>query len=274
MGNLHGISCSRYLFSIPIVKNILLFLLLVAALFPGTLFAGSFVDEKTVIDTPPPESDWKFGVEIYSWAASLGGDLTVRGQSFDFGYGFGDVLQQLDMAGFVTTNLRYKRISLLADVLYIKLSPQANPAFPPFLTSNLGVQMVIANGIGLYRVWESDGNFLELGGGLRYVYNRTKATTVSLLIPATFSSSTLHSVNGVAALHGVYNFTPKFYTGFYGDIGAGDAELTWQALGSLNYRLTENLTASAGFRWLQFRSGNGNLDIAMFGPYAGLVIWF
>jgi len=35
--------------------------------------------------------------------------------------------------------------------------------------------------------------------------------------------------------------------------------------------VTENLDASIGFHWLPFRSDDGNLDIAMFGPYAEVV---
>lgn len=246
----------------------------IAVIFsPAATFAGSsFVDPKVIPIEAEPESEWKFGIEVYSWAASLGGELSVGGFEHDFGYGFGDILQELDMAGFATMNLRYKRFSFLGDFLYIKLSPTATPTFPPFLTSNLGVHLIVANGMGLYRVWEGEKGFLELGGGLRYVYNNTKATTSSLLLPARFSSSTLHSLNGVAAMHGIYRWTPDFYTGVYADVGAGDANLTWQALGSVNYSLTENVTASAGFRWLQFNADR--LKIAMFGPYAGLVIWF
>ncbi len=63
-------------------------------------------------------------------------------------------------------------------------------------------------------------------------------------------------------MHGAYHWTPKFYTDLYADIGAGDANLTWLALGSVNYSLTGNVAASLGFRWLQFDATN--LDIAKF----------
>ena len=247
--------------------------LLALPLLASTALGGTIVtDTKVVINDPEPISEWEFGVEIYSWAASLGGDFTVGGVNHDFGYGFGQILKELDFAGFVTANLRYRRFSFLGDLLYIKLSPTANPTFPPFLTSDLGVHLVVANGIGLYRVWDGEKGFLEVGGGIRYVYNHTKAVTSGLLLAPRYSSSTINSFNGVAAMHGVYHWTPKFYTGLYADIGAGDANLTWQALGSVNYSLTENVAATLGFRWLQFE--RPDLNIAMFGPYAGLVIWF
>ncbi len=229
--------------------------------------------EQQIVDDPPSaESEWEIAVEVYSWAASLSGEIAVRGFEYDFGYNFSEIFKQLDMAGFVTASVGYRRFRFMGDIMYLKLSPSANPTRAPFLTSNLGVHMVIANGIGLYRVWEGEHGFLDLGGGIRYVYNNTKATTVGLLIPAQFSSSTLHSVNGVAALHGLYHWTPRFYTGLYADIGSGDANLTWQALGSVNYKLTDAISASLGYRWLQF--DNDRLDIAMHGPYAGVVIRF
>jgi len=259
--------------SFPLFMKTRILSLILASFLCPTLWAGTIVtDSKVVYDTPEPESEWQVGIEIYSWAAGLGGDVSLGGFEYDFGYGFGDILQELDMAGFVTANVRYRRFSFLGDVMYLKLSPTANPTRAPFLTSNLGIHMVIANGIGLYRVWDGENGFLDIGGGIRYVYNQTKATTAGLLIPPRFSSSTIHSLNGVAALHTVYHWTPRFYTGLYGDVGAGDANITWQALGSVNYKLTDNFTASLGFRWLQFK--NDRLDIAMFGPYAGLVIWF
>lgn len=249
------------------------FTLVLTSFFAWNTLAGTaLVDSKVIYDTPAPVSDWEVRTEIYGWMANLGGDLTVRGESHDFGYGFGDIVQELDMAGFVSAKIRYKRFSLLTDVMYLKLSPTANPQFPPFLSSNLGIQMVIAHGVGLYRIWEGEHAFLDVGAGVRYVYNRTKSTTSGPLIPARFRASTLHSLNGIAAVNGSIAISPKFYIGFYADIGAGDAELTWQALGSLNYNLFENIDASLGFRWLQFRSGDGDLNVAMYGPYAGVVI--
>jgi len=232
----------------------------------------TLMTDKVVYDEPVPVSDWEVRTEIYGWMAGLAGDLSLRGEIHEFGYGFGEIVQELDMAGFVSAKIRYRRFSLLTDLMYLKLSPTANPEFPPFLTSEVGIQMVIAHGVGFYRVWQGEKAFLDVGGGVRYVYNRTKSTTSSPVIPARFTASTLHSLNGIAAVNGQVALTPKFYLGFYADIGAGDAELTWQALGTLNYTLFENVDASLGFRWLQFRSGSGDLDIAMYGPYAGVII--
>jgi opacity protein-like surface antigen len=57
-----------------------------------------------------------------------------------------------------------------------------------------------------------------------------------------------------------------------GDIGAGDSDLTWQALGILEYQLRENLSVGLGYRWVDtdYKNAGFTYDVQASGLVLGV----
>ena len=74
------------------------------------------------------------------------------------------------------------------------------------------------------------------------------------------------------------NLSDHFGLTAYGDVGGFGAgsELTWQALGSVDYRITTSTTVSAGWRYLTFdkKSAGFRLDLGFDGPFIAATFQF
>ena len=77
---------------------------------------------------------------------------------------------------------------------------------------------------------------------------------------------------------GVLRLSDQFAITAYGDIGGFGvgSQFTWQAFATLDYRITENISASAGFRWIHIDYDKGSSDISldMAGPIIGASLRF
>ncbi|MGB5571259.1 MAG: hypothetical protein WBM81_18360, partial [Sedimenticolaceae bacterium] len=61
---------------------------------------------------------------------------------------------------------------------------------------------------------------------------------------------------------------------YHADIGAGDSDLTWQALAGLNYRF-DKVDATFGYRYLKWELNDDTFDdLDISGPYAGVRFGF
>jgi hypothetical protein len=87
------------------------------------------------------------------------------------------------------------------------------------------------------------------------------------------SGSTL---DGVVGAKGLTRLSDNWHLSYYGDIGAGDSDLTYQLFGSINYSFSA-LTTTLGYRHLEwdFKDGNSPLDdLDVSGPYLGAIFIF
>lgn len=114
--------------------------------------------------------------------------------------------------------------------------------------------------------WRLDGVF-----GLRYINLKTDVTLdlgPGAVIPVTDKSDLWDAVIG---LRGRTNLSERWYITYYGDVGAGDSDLTWQALGGINYSFGR-LDVGIGYRHLEWQLEKGGLldKLAISGPYAGI----
>ena len=53
-------------------------------------------------------------------------------------------------------------------------------------------------------------------------------------------------------VRGTVALSDKFFATFYGDIGAGEPDLTWQALGGIGYRFNERVHATFVYRYMSY----------------------
>jgi len=132
--------------------------------------------------------------------------------------------------------------------------------------------------LGMYRTWENESSMFEMGGGVRLFNSDTELELKSSQqgISDVSSDSEVTIWDGVIAARLLYQFSPKWSLRFYGDVGAGDSDLTWQVWGNLGYQLSDSATLLAGYRHLAYDLGDGktDIDLTFSGPQLGVMFKF
>ena len=81
--------------------------------------------------------------------------------------------------------------------------------------------------------------------------------------------------DAIAGVKGQVNLTEKWYIPFYGDIGTGDSDLTWQAFAGIAYKF-KKVDVVLAYRYLYWDFDNNDVfdDLNLSGPYAGIKFVF
>ena len=76
--------------------------------------------------------------------------------------------------------------------------------------------------------------------------------------------------DGIVGLQGVRTINDKWYFNYYGDIGAGESDLTFQTKLGFGYQFNK-FTGTFGFRYQRWNfDDKGDLDnLYVIGPYVG-----
>ncbi|HUF62441.1 MAG TPA: hypothetical protein VMN36_10235 [Verrucomicrobiales bacterium] len=238
--------------------------------------------------TPTPEEKaWTFGLAIYGWGAGLEGDVTLDGFSADFDSSFSDIWDNLDVGIMATVSAHYDRWGFYADFIYLALSNDARlsrATEPGYDHAELELDTFMATLVATYRVIDEPGGYLELGGGGRVLYTDTELTLrdrrhfdeFPRLRPVSFGDSR-DNWDAVGALRAGVNFGGGWALNFYGDVGAGDSDLTWQVQATLAYWFTPSFSVAGGYRHLAYEwdgDGDDEIDLEFSGPVLGVVFRF
>jgi hypothetical protein len=223
---------------------------------------------------------WRYGAHLSLWGPTVRGN-TASGS--DIKLSFKDIVNSRKAAYMAMLSAENGKWSLKADLLYMDLLDTNRSTSDPLgipLKSKVDVELqaFTTTLLGGYRVYEREAFRLELLGGARLLWIQAD-TDVRIAGPnqiirssASDSSSVWDAVVGFRA---ETDLADKWYTTFYGDIGTGDSDYTWQALWSINYRF-KSLDASLGYRHLEFNLDKGAAldDLKIRGPFVGGRFWF
>jgi len=253
-------------------------------------------------EAPPVAAErpnWALQVTPYMWAAGLDGHISPfqRGPTVSVDKSFSDVLDDLNLGGFVNIWGRYDRFVLSGDVMYVDTtdSHAAGP-LPAFQIPGLGVPIppgasvkadvdtkeFMATLQGGYRVVDTPEFTLDALGGARFWYI-SNDITVTASHPAIGSRTASHResfgwVDPVVGLRAFIPVTEKVSIQAQADIGGFGAgsDLTWSVLATLNYNFSDHLSASAGYKVLDVDyDHNGHVfDTRLSGPVLGATYRF
>ena len=253
-------------------------------------------------EAPPVAAErpnWALQVTPYMWAAGLDGHISPfqRGPTVSVDKSFSDVLDDLNLGGFVNIWGRYDRFVLSGDVMYVDTtdSHAAGP-LPAFQIPGLGVPIppgasvkadvdtkeFMATLQGGYRVVDTPEFTLDALGGARFWYI-SNDITVTASHPAIGSRTASHResfgwVDPVVGLRAFIPVTEKVSIQAQADIGGFGAgsDLTWSVLATLNYNFSDHLSASAGYKVLDVDyDHNGHVfDTRLSGPVIGATYRF
>ena len=225
----------------------------------------------------PDGDSWQFDSAVYLWGAGIGG-TSAAGDDIDIS--FTDLIDNLDMAFMGSLQARKGKWGMLADVIYLDVSASdsstANLIRRP-VTAKLDVDLKswIVTAAGSYAIKETDSTRLDLLAGGRYLYLEAdldfKISAVGPFGPWQEKvSESGHVLDGIVGLRGRTSLSDKWYLNYHADIGAGDSDLTWQALVGINYRFSK-VDAAFGYRYLKWELNDDTFDdLDISGPYAGV----
>jgi len=264
-------------------RVVALSLTLVAGL-PGAAFAQSDAEA------------WKWRGTIYLWGAGIAGTVTVpTGETTSVSADFNDLLKSLDLGVMGLLEARKGRWGGLVDLIYMDLSnsnsgtrslgfsgPGGRITIPADVSLNVdaGVKGTVWTLAGTYTAVEKPNYQMALVGGARYLDLNNDLSwqangNIGPLPPSVRSGSATAKLRNWDAIIGVRGRADldgggKWYVPYHFDIGTGDSELTWQALGGIAYRFGWGDVALI-YRYLdyQFKSGVDVQDLSFGGPAIG-----
>lgn len=231
--------------------------------------------------TGPAEGRTIVQVTPYVWASGFGGTLRPGPGApvVTVDKSFGELLEDVDAAFFVSGLVKHDRLVVLADLTHSSSSreglvPTSNPAVP-VVPAEGSLRQTSATALVGYRAVEQDGASLDVLVGGRAWWIRPKASVPALNVAASAKAS---FVDPVFATRLNIKTSPRFSLLLYGDIGGFGAasEVTGQAVATANFKVARNIWLSGGYRYLyvDYKNGRVRTAAALAGPLLGATIAF
>ena len=213
------------------------------------------------------DDSWKFFGELYFWGASVDGKSATGS---DVALDFDDVISDVNFAFMGAAGVSKGKWSLGADLIYVNVDDSDDIA--PGVSANVELTNWVITPLVGYRIADTGKSRLDIVGGARYLYLEAELRIDALGARVDDSGSNWDAVVGA---RGSVDFANKWYLFGYLDIGTGESDLTWQALGGLNYRF-EKFDAVVGYRYLYWDFDDSPTfdDLNLSGPYAGVKVRF
>jgi hypothetical protein len=200
--------------------------------------------------TADPGHNWNFSVTPYLWFAGMHGTVGANGHEASVHADFGDIFSNLNIGLMAVAEARYKKFGAPLDFLWLKLSDDKALPFelgPSSVKAKID-QTMLAPKVS-YRL--VDGEMVKVDGnfGIRYFHlGTTLDFTGTGPQPSFYQSANWVDYIGGARI--VAMPSPRILITVLGDGGAGGANLDYQVLGALGYKLKPSITLQAGWRYL------------------------
>jgi hypothetical protein len=253
----------------------------------GTLFllprvSGQTQGTTTMAAPVPKDPATDDGVHVdispYLWFAGMHGTTGVLDHEASVHASFGDIFSYLNIGAMGVIEVRYKRVIMPLDFIWMKLSDDKGIPENEIGATSIKAKMtetILTPKIG-YRL--ADGKRVKVDAlfGVRYWH---MATDLGLEPdqPSNRFSQTANWVDAVAGGKIIAALTPKAFVTIAGDAGGGSARSDYQIGGFLGYRINRKCIAQIGYRYLSinYRStGNARFvyDVNMPGLVMGATI--
>lgn len=231
----------------------------------------SAVTAATVMVAPASHAqEWNGQVTLYGWGAGVSGDFTpfTGVPTLFFDASLSEVLEDLDAAFFATGLATYGDLVLFGDFTYSAASRDG--LVPPGVPASGELTMRSLTLAAGRRFEAGDGLHIDVLGGLRAW---SIDGLVSVPLAGVSIAPTAEFVDPIIAVRGSASLSDRWSLLGYVDLGGFGvgSELTWQAAVTANYKVTDNLFLSIGYRHLHvdYRDGGTVFDGAMSGPLLG-----
>lgn len=260
--------------------------LAVYAALCGTALAADVESEALPPEAPAaPAASWALQITPYLWAAGLEGDFSPfrRVPTIGIEKSFSDVIDDLNFGGFINLWGRYENFVFSGDLMYVDTTdskvigalPVLGPT--PGLGADVDTRQFTSTVQAGYRVLRTPRFTFDVLAGARFWHISTEVA----INYGPFSLSHDENfgwVDPVIGARAFYRITDKLSLQAQADLGGLDvgSKFTWQAMGTLNYILTDRLSASAGYKMLEvdYDSDGHVFDTTLSGPVLGMTYRF
>lgn len=194
---------------------------------------------------------------------------------------FSDIWNNLDFAAMAAFEAQHGRHGVVAELVTLRLSGSAGMPVPP-----LGIRVPVeldgdSTTVLLayqYRMVDAAHAHLDLVAGARYWSTRTGFAYALPApppppVPQAYDASQSQSwIDLQLGIKGRRDFANSVYVGAWLLAGAGESDLTVDAMLTAGYRFNDRVAPTAGYRWMtvDFSSGGFTFDATLQGPGLGL----
>jgi hypothetical protein len=243
---------------------------------------------------------WTFALTPYLWLPNINGSLKYDLPSIsakpEVETGPNDYLENLDMAFMISGEARTGKWSVFTDYIYLDFGDE-NSRVKSFggtiiddtVAIDLGTKSSLSGSlwtlVGGYAVVQDPGATLDVIGGFRYLGIEAK-TDWNLSATISSSGETLAASGSISedgdlwdGIIGVRGHVKlggsNWVIPYYADIGAGDSDLTWQAMAGITYNWNWG-GVSLVYRHLSYDMDSDKLlqDVEFSGPALGATFRF
>ncbi|HWA01609.1 MAG TPA: hypothetical protein VG841_14975 [Caulobacterales bacterium] len=235
--------------------------------------------------------DWRFRGSLYGYFPDLSSTASLPTGASDIDVEAGDLIDHTDAAFMGLFEVQHGRFGVFADYLYYRIGNSVTDAtqvsvgggmpLPPGVTvdGELQVKMWVFTLAGTYRAFESDSTAIDVFAGARvlqldtnfdYAFN-TDFGPFSGPARTGSTGASSDNVDAIIGAKGRTNFGAdrQWFVTYYGDVGAGDSDLTWQAFAGAG-RSFGNVDVTVGYRHLDYDFSDSRIqDISFDGPVVG-----
>ncbi|WP_246738920.1 hypothetical protein [Mesorhizobium sp. NZP2234] len=262
----------------------------------GMLAASAFVSmEARAADvlagsadtTADGEKYWALQVTPYLWAAGINGDISPfrRAPTIGVDKSFSDVMNDLNIGGFINVWGRYDRFVFSADAMYVDTTdekatgplPPLPPPLPqvPSISGSVDTKEFTSTLQAGYRVYDSPAFTLDALGGVRFWHISNRVTVQAAGLSGSYKES-FGWADPVVGARAFLRMTDKLSAQVQADVGGFNvgSKTTWQVLATANYIINDHLSVSGGYKVLSvdYESGGHVFDTRLSGPVLG-VTW-
>jgi hypothetical protein len=236
---------------------------------------SELVDEPTITPHVPHPREWSIAVGPNVWMASVDANVSVgSGNNVGAGVGFFQIEEHTRFGVPLLGEARWRRFSLVADVLYGVIDIDGAHAVGPLNVGlNGSASSLMVDGFAGYMVAGDSFISVEARAGVRY--QRT-AVAGTLEVGGSPLASASEVDAGADALAGSRVFVRPWDRVFF--VGAADMGLfgasskTWSASADASVHITSHVLASLG--WRTMTMDRGYIGMVMHGPRATLQVTF
>ncbi len=248
--------------------------------------------EAVAVDVSRPDA-WQFSAFIYAYYPDINSKVTFpNGQSSDISVNASDIYNNLKFGMIGAFEVRKGSWGGFTDVMYMNVG-QFNSRFHNFTIGNAGLPADVsasANFDMKSTVWTlaatyrpvntqavkldvlAGARLLDLKQSLQWTLNGNIGP-IALPGRAGEQSAKDHFTDGVVGLKGRLAFGRdlKWFVPYYGDVGTGNSDLTWQAATGIGYAFNWG-EIIGGWRYLdyQFKSDSKIDSMSLNGPMLGV----
>jgi len=221
------------------------------------------------------DDDWEVSFTPYLWVAGIKAEIEMPGEgNLEIDRSFSSSLKFAFMGAFT---IEHGNLVFFVDGNYLSLQTNSNDIErPTHLDGEVKTELLEATPLVGYKVMNDGDTSVELLAGARII---TLKNDIRLNLPGrqlNFDRDR-STAAPVLASRLKTSLGGRWGLSLYGDIGGlTNLDLTWQLFGAVDYRLGDNWSLAAGYRYLSLHSDKerATIDAQFSGPMFGVTYRF